>query len=321
MMQTWTITEGEAVATLSTFADDSIDCCVTSPPYWRMRDYEHPDQIGLELDVRDFIERLATVFDQVKRVLRPNGTCWVNMGDSYARDGGGRTTGTDVGRRYVGTPGRSSPGMKAGDLAGVPWRLAFALQDRGWYIRGEQIWAKTNPMPEGVGSRPVRSHEHVFLFTRSPSPEYTYREHAVRRPLAPKTLKTTGTTRKPSANDPFGQVRASKYSRERRHRVDDAGEPVGARLGSVWAIASNPNRAGIQHFAMMPELMAEICMELGSEPDGVVLDPFCGSGTTGLVALRTGRSFVGIDLRADYVTIARERILADAPLLARLAAR
>ena len=311
---------GDALGTLSRFPDSIVDCVVTSPPYWRMRDYGHPDQLGLEETPALFVDALAGVFDQVLRVLKPTGTCWVNIGDAYQNRGGGKGTGVDVGRRYLENPGRQAPGCKPGDLIGTPWMLAFELRARGWYLRGEQIWAKTNPMPEGVSSRPARSHETVFLLTKAPSPEYFYDGDAVRTPLAPKTLTTVGTVRRSVGDDPSFAVKSNRFCRERRHSVDDAGNPVGARLRSVWALSSNPNRDRVEHFAMMPPRIAEIAIAAGCPRDGLVLDPFTGAGTTGIVTRRLGRRFVGIELVERYARIAEERIAGDAPLLTRRAA-
>lgn len=151
-MPDWTIHEGKAIDVLRTMPADSVDCVVTSPPYWRMRDYGHPDQLGLE-GLDEYIDRLAGIFDEVRRVLAPRGTCWVNLGDGYARRGGGRAKGSDMGRRYLGTPGRDAEGLKPGDLAGVPWRFAFEAQRRGWWLRSEVIWHKPNPIPESCKSR------------------------------------------------------------------------------------------------------------------------------------------------------------------------
>lgn len=316
-MTTWQVIEGSALAALQAMPEASVDCVVTSPPYWRMRDYGHPDQLGLEPTVEAFVDALCDVFDEVRRVLHPAGTCWVNLGDGYCRGGGGRTTGTEMGRRYLGTPGRESPGLKHGDLVGAPWAFAFEVRRRGWYLRGEQIWAKSNAQPDGSRSRPGRSHEHVFLLTKSPSPLYTYNEEAVLTPLAPKTLSIKpGTKRTSIGNDPSGNVKAAKYSREHRHRVDENGDPMGASLRSVWSIASNPNREKIQHFAMMPGLLARVCILAGSNEGDTVLDPFAGAATVGLESLRLGRSFVGIELVPEFATLARERLRDDAPLLA-----
>ena len=308
---------GDALARLRGLPDDCVDCVVTSPPYWRMRDYGHPDQLGLEETPELFVEALAGVFDEVRRVLKPTGTAWINIGDAYQNRGGGKGTGVDVGRRYLDNPGRTAPGCKPGDLIGTPWMLAFELRSRGWYLRGEQIWAKTNPMPEGVTSRPARSHETVFLLTKSPSNEYHYDGDAVRTPLAPKTLTTVGSVRRSVGADPSFAVKSDRFCRERRHSVDANGRPVGARLRSVWPLPSNANRERIEHFALMPPRIAEIAIAAGCPTGGLVLDPFAGAGTTGIVSRRLGRRFVGIELVEAYAKIAEERIVADAPLLNR----
>lgn len=308
---------GDAIEKLAELEPDSIDCCVTSPPYWRMRDYGHPDQLGLEETPDLFVDALAGVFDAVMRVMRPTGTLWVNIGDCYQRKGGGRNTGTDIGRRYLGTPGRKAPGCKEGDLIGIPWLLAFELRRRGWYLRQENIWAKTNPIPEGVSSRPGRSHEQTFMLTKSPSGEYYFDGDSVRKPLDPKTLTTVGSVRNSVGSDPSFHTKAHRYSRERRHSVDEHGNPLGAKLGSVWAMASNPNRSRVEHFALMPPMLAEVAITAGCPKGGTVLDPFTGAGTTGIVARRLGRDFVGVELVEAYAEVARRRIEDDAPLFNR----
>lgn len=308
---------GDALARLRGLPDDCVDCCVTSPPYWRMRDYGHPDQLGLEETPELFVSALADVFDEVLRVLKPTGTLWINIGDAYQRGGGGMKTGSDIGRRYLANPGRTAPGCKIGDLVGTPWMLAFELRSRGWYLRGEQIWAKSNPMPEGVRSRPERTHETVFMLTKSASGDYFFDSDAVRSPLAPKTLTTIGPERRSTGSDPSFAVKAHRLPRVRRHACDKDGRPVGARLRSVWALASNPNRERVEHFAMMPPKIAEVTISAGCPLSGLVLDPFAGAGTTGIVARRLGRRFLGIELVENYAEIATQRILDDAPLLNR----
>lgn len=290
------IFEGDAVEVLRTLEPCSVDACVTSPPYWRMRDYGHERQIGLEPDVADYVEKLAEVFDEVARVLVPTGTAWVNLGDAYARRGGGRNTETNCGRRYIGTPGRRSPGLKPGDLAGVPWRFAFALQDRGWYLRSEVIWHKPNPAPDSCTTRPAIAHEHLFMFSRVASPGYYYDGDAIR------LLEH----REPH------RVRAR---RKRAIRLGANGLPLGPNRGSVWTIAVASNRDKVQHFAMGPEELARLCVLASCPPGGVVLDPFVGAGTTALAARKAGRSFLGIELVHATAELARDRLHADAPLL------
>lgn len=311
-----TILEGEALAVLRTLPDASVDACVTSPPYWRMRDYGHADQLGMEPDVRDFVERLVAVFDEVARVLKPTGTCWVNLGDSYVARGGGRTQGL-LRRRYLATPRKASAGLKEGDLALVPARFSIACQDRGWWVRGEVIWNKTNATPDVQASRPGRTHEHLFLLTRAPSGSYYYDADAVLLPLAPKTLTTTGTRRADLGNDEFGAVKSSNTARSRpvrTHRLGADGKPMGARLGSVWSIAVRSNRERVEHFAMQAEEVASRCILLGCPPGGTVLDPFVGAGTTAIMAHRLGRSYIGIELVPATAELARRRIMEDSPI-------
>lgn len=323
---------GEALAELRKLPDASIDCVSTSPPYWRMRDYGHADQIGMENDVGDFIDRLADTFDEIYRVLVPTGTCWVNLGDSYIRKGGGTNTGNDMGRRYRGTPGRAVPmsdrrqrtpnrvceGLKVGDLVGVPWMFAFECRRRGWYLRAENIWHKPNPTPDSCASRPGRAHEHVFLLTKACSPDYYYDYDAIRTPLRPKTKTSWGTVRRDGGNDPLGRVRASNMARSvmrnRRPALGPDGMPRGANRQSVWTIAVHTNKEQIEHYAMQAPKVAELAILAGCPPGGRVLDPFCGPGTTGLVARKFGRSFVGIELVAATADLARWRLRDDSPL-------
>lgn len=310
---------GEALAVLRAMPDASVHSCVTSPPYWRMRDYGHADQLGLEPDVADFVDRLATIFDEVRRVLRPEGSAWVNLGDCYCRRGGTRRQESGAGRRYTATPGRSSEGLKPGDLVGVPWRFAFEAQRRGWYLRSETIWHKTNPTPDTSSSRPSVAHETVFLLTKQPSPEYYYDRDALRTPLRPKTITSYGTDRRDLGGDELGRVRShnmAKRMRVRRPALDAEGKPKGATRGTVWSIGVNANRDAVEHYAMQASEVARLCVIGGCPPGGVVLDPFFGVGTTGIQAQRTGRSCIGIELVERYAELARNRIYSDSPLLA-----
>lgn len=320
--QQWEIVLGDVREEIKRIPDESVDCCVTSPPYWRMRDYGHADQIGLEPSVAEFVDAIASVMDEVRRVLKPEGTAWMNLGDAYIRRGGGRTTG-DMGRRYVGTPGRSSPGLKPGDLAGTPWRVAFECQDRGWWLRSDIVWRKPNALPDGARSRPATAHEYLFLLTKSASSHYYYDDTAVLEPFAPKTATTWGSTRHAQPDDGSGQVRAHGVSRDIPDRLpatDDRGQPLqGSRLRSVWTIAPNAKR-GICHFAMMPIELARRCVLIGCPDGGLVLDPFCGAATTAIAALRNGRRFLGIELVPNLRDAAVQRLEREAPLLYREAA-
>jgi site-specific DNA-methyltransferase (cytosine-N4-specific) len=236
--------------------------CVTSPPYWSLRNYSIPGQIGLELSLNDYIQSLVEVFEEVRRVLRDDGTLWLNIGDSYTS--GGRTWRAPDKKNPIRAMDIRPPtpeGLKSKDLIGVPWRLAFALQSAGWYLRADLIWNKPNCQPESVKDRSTRSHEYIFFFSKTE--RYIYDHQAVRGP------------------------------NERN-------------LRSVWDIKTQPYSEA--HFATFPPALVEPCIALGSNPGDLVLDPFIGSGTTGLVALKMGRRFVGVELNPEYVSSANQRI-------------
>jgi site-specific DNA-methyltransferase (cytosine-N4-specific) len=256
---------GDTETVLAQLPDCSFQSCITSPPYWSLRDYSIPGQIGLEDSVFAYIGHLAKVFSQVRRVLKDDGTLWLNIGDSYTS--GGRTwRATDkknpVRAMKVRPP--TPEGLKPKDLIGVPWLLAFALQKEGWYLRADIIWNKPNCQPESVKDRPTRSHEYVFLFSKSE--HYRY--------------------------DP-GAVRG----------------PNGRNLRTVWDIHTRPYPEA--HFATFPPALVEPCIKLGSSPHELILDPFIGSGTTGLVALKLDRRFVGVELSPSYLQIAENRLNGD----------
>lgn len=299
--------------------DESVHCVVCSPPYWGLRDYGAEGQLGLEPTPEEFVENLVGVFRAVRRVLRPDGTLWLNLGDTYIGGRSGRSgTSAIVSSRnhdaaraawlaQGGGTHRSAPGLKPKDLVGIPWRVAFALQADGWWLRSEVIWHKPNPQPENVQDRPSRAHEHVFLLSKSA--RYYYDADAIRTPLRPKTHTAYGTRRKSKGTDALGRVKAHNLARdipERRPRVDENGDPVGANRRTVWTIAQTPYAAA--HFATFPPGLAEPCILAGAPPDGVVLDTFAGSGTTLEVALRLGRRAVGIELQPNYIPLIRERL-------------
>lgn len=337
----WQIVEGDCRDSLAALPAGSVRCCVTSPPYFGLRDYGHDGQIGLEGSVEDFVREMVVVFDQVWRVLADDGTLWLNLGDSYAaqRGGthqpaetlaGGKSGVTDKGDRvnrgrrdgYNPTRNASALGLKHKDLIGVPWRVALALQDYGWYLRSDIIWHKPNPMPESVTDRPTKSHEYLFLLSKSPS--YFYDHEAIKETArATNVHDFTGTARTgvPGQADHVGnrpRFGGHKYgdSDDPKHRTKSGNEYefTGKRnKRSVWTVTTKPFKGA--HFATFPPDLIEPCILAGSEPGDTVLDPFAGSGTTGLVALRHDRRFIGCELNPDYVEIARERIIGDAPLL------
>jgi site-specific DNA-methyltransferase (adenine-specific) len=253
---------GDSRKALTGIPNGVFQACVTSPPYWSLRDYHIAGQIGLEQSVTDYVDNLVEVFAEVHRVLKDNGTLWVNIGDSYTS--GGRTWRATDRKNPVRAMEVRPPtpnGLKPKDLIGVPWLLAFALQRQGWYLRADIIWNKPNCQPESVRDRPTRSHEYVFLFSKSE--HYFYNRKALRG-------------------------------------------PNGRNLRTVWDIRTRPYPDA--HFATFPAALVEPCLAVSSCPGDLVLDPFIGSGTTGLVALQTHRRFVGIELNPAYLRIAEHRL-------------
>ena len=325
---------GDCRAILPTLPDASVQCCVTSPPYYGLRDYGVDGQIGLEPTPDEYVAAMVAVFREVRRVLRDDGTLWLNIGDSYARAGGegGHGPNTKVGntrsleqRRMLVPPA----GYKPKDLLGIPWMGAFALRADGWYLRSDIIWHKPNPMPESVRDRPTSAHEHVFLLSKRD--RYFYDSDAIRQPLAEASYSRlaqdidgqTGSTRANGGAKTNGTMKAVKFggnkgqgdhgSAARRASGNDwdpKTETANAR--NVWTIATQPFSGA--HFATMPPALAERCILAGSKPGDTVLDPFGGAGTTGLVADRLGRNAVLIELNADYQTLATDRVQDDAPL-------
>ena len=272
---------GDCREILPTLAARSVQCCVTSPPYWGLRDYGIDSQLGLEFTLGEYITDMAHVFREVWRVLRDDGTLWLNMGDSYA------------------TSLKFNHGLKSKDLCGVPWRLAFALQADGWYLRSDIIWHKSNPMPESGTDRPTKAHEYIFLLTKNE--RYFYDADAIREPhLDPKVT--------------IDEIVRLKKRRAERNGEVIKGElvngnvefnSIGRNKRSVWTVATQPYAEA--HFATFPEDLIKPCILAGSRLGDTVLDPFSGSGTTGKVALELGRKTVLIEINPAYVQFARDR--------------
>jgi len=314
-MNSWQIIEGDAMGVLKTLDIESVQCVVTSPPYWGLRDYGHDGQLGLEKAPEEYVKRMVAIFREVRRVLRIDGTCWVNMGDCYAT-GAGRVGacpgGGAQGNEWKGptTQPNRMPifGLKPKDLVGMPWRLAFALQADGWWLRSDIIWHKPNPMPESVTDRPTKAHEYVFLLTKSARYYYdadaVREEHTMRPQARPKGHKR----RRPDLLMP-----EHTWSRTIREAPGIDGNPLGRNLRTVWTIPTAPFKDA--HFATFPPRLVEPCIKAGTRQDDLVLDPFCGAGTTGVVARRLLRRFIGIELVPSYCEMARRRIYEDAPLL------
>lgn len=335
--------EGDAIAVMRTLPDESVHCIVTSPPYWNLRDYGVAGQIGLELTPEEFIERLVAVFREARRVLSKTGVAWVNIGDTYVQSGGKGAqgqTGDRADRRHTLTPTSKFPPfpdhLPPKSLMGMPWRLAFAMQADGWLLRQEIIWHKPAPMPESALDRCTKAHEPVFMFTRSG--KYHWDPEAMREPV------TGGAHRRGPAPTPAGWATGSSphhavvHQTSQQHRKTAPGvTPKSAEPGSrirandswhasvtdlvesrnrrsVWTIPAEP--CPDAHFATFPRALVRPCILASCPPNGIVLDPFAGTGTVGVVAVETSRSAVLIDLNPEYLAIARRRVAATQPGLA-----
>jgi DNA modification methylase len=391
-LNTFRILEGDARKLLAGLEPESVQTCVTSPPYWGLRDYKVDGQLGLEPTPESYIEAMGDIFDEVKRVLRPDGTIWVNMGDSYASQGKNRTEAQATAKSGLGGGlktqtqtqiSKITGGLKAKDLVGMPWMLAFELRRRGWFLRQDIIWSKPNPMPESVTDRCTKAHEYLFMLSKSP--RYFFDQDAIKEPAVDtegrggaQHSEGRGPTDPRGSGGPTDQAGISgtwedrqaggartaprgiqraleiEGGGQRAFRLDGtphedkadtaASTETGARRRpsvkrggfdgktnalpgreafravtdfrnkrDVWTIATKPFPEA--HFATYPPELVEPCILAGSRPGDLVLDPFNGAGTTGLVALRHGRRYLGIELNPEYAEMARRRILADQPLL------
>ena len=308
------VLEGDCRAVLRDLPDESAHCCVTSPPYFGLRDYGMSGQIGLEPTPDDFVAEMVAVFREVRRVLRDDGTLWLNLGDSYSMttkgsSGKGEKQVTNAGTLIADRRWQIGPGLKPKDLIGIPWRVAFALQADGWYLRSDIIWAKPNPMPESVTDRPTSAHEHVFLFAKSE--RYYYDADSVREAYAPASetrYKSEFRTDIPSA-----MVGAAKHGSMRDGGKIEA-NPLGRNIRNVWTVATQPYSEA--HFATFPPALIAPCIKAGCPVGGTIIDPFGGAGTTALVADRLGRDATLIELNPAYADMARRRIAQDAGMFA-----
>lgn len=267
---------GDALTVLRTLPSESVQEVVTSPPYWNLRNYGAAGQIGLERTLQAYVGRLTGVFAEARRVLKRDGVMWLNLGDTHCGD-----------------EARHS-GLRKKQLAGVPWRVAFALQESGWILRADCIWHKPNAQPESIRDRPTICHEYLFLFAKSP--RYYYDQDAIREPLAEATLKDKRTFRRMSNRDTDGM----KLGGRRIYH------PLGRNKRTVWTVPTRPTSH--QHFAVFPAELIRPCIKSGSRIDDVVLDPFCGSGTTGIVAMEESRQFLGIEINPDYLRLAQKQL-------------
>ncbi len=320
---TTTLLVGDALEVLQTLDDGSVQCCVTSPPYYGLRDYGVPGQIGLERTPDEYVAKLVAVFADVRRVLADDGTLWLNLGDSYA--GRGRTGGMNsltLPRSAIGESGwvPPAPGFKDKDLYGIPWRVAFALQADGWYLRSDIIWHKPNPMPESVTDRPTKAHEYLFLLSKSE--RYFYDAAAIAEPAACGGILDGGDYASPG-QAPHANARASVARGGFAGKTEAmAGEGRNAfraivdtrNRRTVWTVATQPFSEA--HFATFPPALIEPCILAGSRVGDTILDPFGGAGTTALVADRLSRSALLIELNPAYAEMARRRISDDAGMFA-----
>lgn len=331
---------GDCVEMMRSLPDQSVHTCITSPPYFGLRDYGHDGQIGMEGTPREFVDNLVAVFREVRRVLRDDGTLWVNIGDSYASIAGGYAPEGSAGKHDTvskATRGavlrgrrRSPPeGLKQKDLMGIPWRLAFALQDDGWYLRQDIIWHKPNPMPESIKDRCTKAHEYMFLLSKGP--RYYFDQDAIREPATASTVSRlnqdidgqAGSDRVPGKNNgsmkAVGRSKRNSFARETKYTAGDHGQAAQHRAGredvdyddtrnkrSVWTVATGSFKGA--HFATFPPDLIRPCVLAGAPRGGLVLDPFGGAGTTALVAMQEGRRSVICELNPDYAAIARNRL-------------
>jgi DNA modification methylase len=355
MIELNTILQGDSLKILKTLPDNSIDCCVTSPPYYGLRDYGHSDQIGLEETPELYVEKLVKILRDVKRVLKPEGTLWLNLGDSYSRSGKGIGSDHD---KAVFSDGEikktdwSKTGLKPKDLIGIPWLVAFALRSDGWYLRQDIIWHKPNPMTESVTDRCTKSHEYIFLLSKSA--KYYFDQEAIKQPVADASIirlsqqiknqaesnrvpgktngnmKAVGPGRKPRPDDNRGGNQGTKRGipamaingkgiNGHSGYFDSCGNIIGngmANKKSVWTVTTKPFKEA--HFATYPEDLIVDCIKAGCPENGIVLDPFMGAGTTGLVARKLNRNYIGIELNPDYIKIAEARIYNEIGLFQRI---
>ena len=292
-----TIHCGDTLDIMRTWPDACVHCIVTSPPYWGLRDYGVEGQLGLEKTPGEYVAKMVEIFAEVKRVLRDDGTLWLNLGDSYAAHNSGNNGYTDnrtnrKERYAAGIPA----GLKPKDLVGIPWRVAFALQSDGWYLRSDIIWHKPNPMPESVRDRCTKAHEYIFLLSKSA--RYFYDHEASKEPR-----QDWGTRdRKPGSAFVDGTPGRSKQGGGQNCNFADAGR----NKRSVWTVATRPLKDA--HFATFPPKLIEPCILAGCPEGGVVFDPFMGAGTTGLVARKHNRHYLGCELNPEYVAMAERRI-------------
>jgi DNA modification methylase len=301
--------QGDAYEQLRTLKSQSVQCAVTSPPYWALRDYGVKAQLGQESTPYEYVAKLVAIFSEVKRVLKDDGTLWLNLGDTYVgssqsyKQNSLKLSPIQKGNRgSLHSLKRLPPnfrvsGLKPKDLVGIPWMVAFALRDAGWYLRRDIIWYKTNGMTESVKDRPTSAHEYIFLFAKSK--HYFYDADAIREPHKPESIERQKYTR----NSP----RYYSLIGKPQHGLARPLNPLGRNKRSVWIISIKKNH--FKHYAVFPEDIPTICIKAGTKPGDIVLDPFAGSGTTLLAALKLKRRAIGIDISKNYLNrIAKPRL-------------
>lgn len=340
-MELNTIHNIDALEGLKRIPDESVQCCVSSPPYWGLRDYKVKGQLGMEKTPEEFIENMVKVFSEVKRVLKKDGVLWINIGDSYNNKSGGYNGKGNISKGTQESIVKRNPlaaaGLKTKDLVGIPWALAFALRADGWYLRADIIWAKKNCMPESVTDRPTRSHEFIFLLSKSA--KYYYDHEAIKEPALYDVDGTQTQARKARQNTNnkvqvsqlvnapraagFKDAKAmngkhkedKQRGHSRRHngfndrwdKMTHEEQCTGMRnKRDVWSIA--PAQFPEAHFATFPEEIPDTCILAGSKEGDTILDPFMGAGTTALVARKRNRNFIGFELNPDYIKIAENRL-------------
>ena len=302
---------GDALETLKNFPDESINCSITSPPYYGLRDYHKKEQIGREKTVEEYLDRLINVFREVRRVLKKDGTCFIVIGDSYA---GTSSKKEQRDPKYPKGRNGQNPsitqkvlGYKSKDLMGIPWRLAFALREDGWYLRSDIIWHKENAMPEACKDRPTRSYEHIFLLSKSPRYYYDYDSLAEPMKEVSKKRYVRGRSKENKYLNENSGAKIQKINEARgygQYKGDNI--PQFRNKRDIWTINTTSFRGN--HYAAFPPKLAEICMIAGCPKGGIILDPFIGSGTVGLIALLHNRKYIGIELNEEYVNLTKKRI-------------
>lgn len=309
----YSLVNGDCLTELKALLDESAQTCITSPPYWGLRDYGTEGQLGLEETPEHYVTNMVQVFREVKRVLRDDGTLWLNLGDSYANSGvsAGEPRGYRKGlseqglsswtsREEYGKVKTAVSGLKPKDLVGIPWRVAFALQADGWYLRSDIIWHKPNPMPESVTDRPTKAHEYIFLLSKN---KRYYYDHEAIKEASTSEMGRGATGRGKQA---YAKVSGFKNNPHQDHSGWCGGDGQSRNKRSVWTVATQPFSEA--HFATFPPKLIEPCVLAGCPHSGTVLDPFAGAGTTLLVAENHGRNSIGIELNPEYCDIIRRRM-------------